>query len=60
MLVSQHLANARQLRYRRKLGQNDIPLPAGKRGTADVRDPIALADWWGPRQTRQMASEGAA
>jgi hypothetical protein len=60
VLLKTGIHNARMLRYRGKLGQNDMPLPVGKRGTADVWDPVILADWWGMRQARQMADEGAA
>jgi hypothetical protein len=59
-LLRTSIHNARQLRYRRRLGLNDMPLPTGKRGVADTWDPIALADWWGMREARQMTGETAA
>lgn len=59
-LLRTSIHNARMLRNRRRQGKNDMPLPIGKRGTADVWDPVELADWWGMREARRMAEKEAA
>jgi hypothetical protein len=58
-LLKTSIHNARMLRNRRRHGKNDMPLPIGKRGTADVWDPVELADWWGMREARQMTEKEA-
>jgi hypothetical protein len=59
-LLRTSIHNARMLRNRRRHGKNDMPLPVGKRGTADVWDPVELADWWGMREARRMTEKEAA
>lgn len=58
-LVGASLANMRMLRFRRQHGQdNKMPVPLGYRGTAEIYDPVALADWWGWREAARLTKQG--
>ena len=56
-LLKTSIRNARMLCWRRSRGKNDMLLPIGRRASADVWDPIALAGRQGRRRARRVTQE---